>query len=79
MDSADAAAAALRSWYTPLQEVPMLYWSVVFFVVAIIAGVFGFFGIAEAAAGIAKVLFLIFAVLFVLSLIFGLRGRSPPV
>ena len=27
----------------------MLYWSVAFFIVAIIAGVFGFFGIAAAA------------------------------
>jgi uncharacterized membrane protein YtjA (UPF0391 family) len=57
---------------------PMLYWAIVFFIVAIIAGVFGFFGIATAAAGIAKFLFLLFAVLFVLSLILGMRGRTPP-
>jgi uncharacterized membrane protein YtjA (UPF0391 family) len=57
----------------------MLYWSVVFFIVAIIAGVFGFLGIAEAAAGIGKVLFFIFAVLFVVSLISGIgrRGLKP--
>ncbi|HUR41982.1 MAG TPA: DUF1328 family protein [Verrucomicrobiae bacterium] len=54
----------------------MLYWSVAFFIVAIIAGVFGFFGIAAAAEGIAKVLFFLFAVLFVFSLISGLRTRG---
>jgi uncharacterized membrane protein YtjA (UPF0391 family) len=56
----------------------MLYWSAVFFIVAIIAGVFGFLGIASAAAGIAKVLFFIFAVLFVVSLITGMRGAARP-
>lgn len=54
----------------------MLYWSVVFFIVAIIAGVFGFLGIAQTAAGIGKVLFFLFAVLFVLSLIAGIGRRS---
>ena len=54
----------------------MLYWSVVFFIVAIIAGVFGFGGIASTAAGIGKVLFFLFAILFVFSLITGLRGRG---
>lgn len=62
-----------------LEDSIMLYWSVVFFVVAIAAAFFGFFGIASTAAGIAKILFFIFAVLFVFSLITGLRGRSPRV
>ncbi|MEC9312086.1 MAG: DUF1328 domain-containing protein, partial [Pseudomonadota bacterium] len=35
----------------------MLYWAVIFFVVAIVAAVFGFGGIASASAGIAQVLF----------------------
>jgi uncharacterized membrane protein YtjA (UPF0391 family) len=35
----------------------MLYWALVFFVIAIIAGFLGFGGIAFAAAGIAKILF----------------------
>ena len=47
----------------------MLYWAVVFLVVALIAGVFGFGGISQAATGIAKVLFLIFIVLFLVSLV----------
>jgi uncharacterized membrane protein YtjA (UPF0391 family) len=58
----------------------MLYWAVVFLVIAIIAGVFGFGGIASAASGIAQILFFIFLVIFILSLVMGLmRGRRPPV
>jgi uncharacterized membrane protein YtjA (UPF0391 family) len=56
----------------------MLYWALVFFVVAIVAAFFGFGGVAAASAGIAKILFFIFLVLFVLSLIAGLIGRRPP-
>jgi uncharacterized membrane protein YtjA (UPF0391 family) len=53
----------------------MLYWTLVFLVIALIAGLFGFGGIASASAGIAKILFGIFLVLFLLSLIFGaVRG-----
>jgi uncharacterized membrane protein YtjA (UPF0391 family) len=52
---------------------PMLYYTLVFLIVALIAGVLGFGGIAGAAAGIAKILFFVFLVLFVLSLIFGRR------
>lgn len=54
----------------------MLYWTVIFLVVALVAGLFGFGGIASASAGIAKVLFGIFIVLFLASLVFGtIRGR----
>lgn len=53
----------------------MLYWTLIFLVVALIAGLFGFGGIASASAGIAKILFGIFIVLFLVSLVFGaLRG-----
>jgi len=55
------------------KENPMLYYSLVFFIVAIIAGLLGFGGIAGAATGIAKILFFVFLVLFVLALIFGRR------
>jgi uncharacterized membrane protein YtjA (UPF0391 family) len=51
----------------------MLYWTAVFFVVALIAAVLGFSGIAAGAAGIAKILFFVFLVLGALSLIFGRR------
>jgi uncharacterized membrane protein YtjA (UPF0391 family) len=49
----------------------MLRWSVIFFVIAIIAAIFGFGGIAEGAADIAKVLFFIFLALFILATLFG--------
>jgi uncharacterized membrane protein YtjA (UPF0391 family) len=52
----------------------MLWYTIVFLIIAIIAAIFGFGGISDAAAGIAKVLFFIFVVLFVISLIFGRRG-----
>jgi uncharacterized membrane protein YtjA (UPF0391 family) len=55
----------------------MLYWALVFFVIALIAALFGFTGIAVAFAGIAKVMFFIFVVIFVLTLIFGWRRRPP--
>jgi uncharacterized membrane protein YtjA (UPF0391 family) len=61
------------------RRVSMLYWAVVFLVIAIIAGLFGFGGIASASAGIAQVLFFIFLVLLVVSLImYFVRGRQPP-
>ena len=51
----------------------MLYWAVMFFVVALIAALFGFTGIALAAAGIAKILFFVFIALLAASLLFGRR------
>ena len=61
-------------------EDSMLYWALVFLIVAIIAGFLGFGGIAFAAAGIAKILFFIFLIVFVVMLLTGLMGRrSPPI
>jgi uncharacterized membrane protein YtjA (UPF0391 family) len=40
----------------------MLYWALVFFIIAVVAGTFGFGGISAAAAGIAQILFYIFVV-----------------
>jgi len=54
----------------------MMYWSAVFFVIAIIAGIFGFGNIASGAVDIAKILFVVFLILFILSTIFGLRRRG---
>jgi uncharacterized membrane protein YtjA (UPF0391 family) len=55
----------------------MLYWALLFFIVALIAAVFGFGGIAAGAAMIAKILFFVFLILFVASLIMGLLpGRA---
>jgi len=52
----------------------MLYWAVIFFVVALVAALLGFNGIAIASAGIAKILFVIFLVLFLVSLVAHLAG-----
>lgn len=49
----------------------MLRWSLIFFIVALVAAIFGFTGIAEGAASIAKILFFIFIVLFVGALLLG--------
>jgi uncharacterized membrane protein YtjA (UPF0391 family) len=53
----------------------MLYWAVVFFIIALVAALFGFTGIGFAAAGVARILFLVFLVLFVVSLIGGIARR----
>lgn len=56
----------------------MLYWALIFFIVAIVAAVFGFGGLASASAGIAQVLFFIFLVLFIAGLVMHfMRGRAP--
>jgi uncharacterized membrane protein YtjA (UPF0391 family) len=56
----------------------MLYWALVFLVVALIAAVFGFGGIASASVGIAQILFFVFIVLFAIALIArAMRGRAP--
>ena len=54
----------------------MLYWSLVFFIVSLVAGVFGFGGVASATAGMAQLLFYVFLVFFVVTLIAGLAGGS---
>src|SRR6516165_5115230 len=53
----------------------MLYYALVFFVLAILAAVLGFAGIAVAFAGIAKILFVLFLVLFLVSLLMHLGRR----
>ncbi len=59
-----------------MEESAMLYYAVVFFIIAMIAGFLGFFAIAGTAAWIAKVLFVVFLVLFVVSLLTGRRMRA---
>jgi uncharacterized membrane protein YtjA (UPF0391 family) len=56
----------------------MLYWALVFFIVAIVAAVLGFGGVASTAAGIAQILFFVFLVIFLISLVMGLAGRRRP-
>jgi uncharacterized membrane protein YtjA (UPF0391 family) len=52
----------------------MLHYSIVFLVIAIIAGLFGFGIIASTAASIAKILFVVFLVLFLASFLMGRRA-----
>lgn len=55
----------------------MLYWAIVFLVVALVAALFGFGGIASASVGIAQTLFFIFIALFIIALIVRLfQGRG---
>jgi uncharacterized membrane protein YtjA (UPF0391 family) len=60
-----------------LQEATMLYWALVFLVIAIIAGALGFGGIAGAAGGIAQILFYVFLVLLLISLILHFARGAP--
>ncbi len=54
----------------------LLYFAVVFLVVAVIAAFFGFAGVAGTAVGAAKLLFWVAIVLFVISLVAGLIRRA---
>ncbi len=58
------------------QEFNMLHYTVVFFVIALIAALFGFGGIAAGAVEIGKILFTVFAVLAVVSFLFGLVRKN---
>ncbi len=54
----------------------MLKWSLIFFVVAIIAAVFGFGNLSHDLAGIARILFFIFIVIFVITGLMHLMGSG---
>lgn len=53
----------------------MVYWSVLFLVIAILAAVFGFSIAASAAAGLAKILFILFLTGFVISMAMHMGRR----
>jgi uncharacterized membrane protein YtjA (UPF0391 family) len=54
----------------------LLDWTLMFLVIAIIAGVLGFGGIASESVGIARILFFMFLIIWVISLVMG-RNRTP--
>lgn len=54
----------------------MLYWALMFLLVALVAGVFGFGGIASTATGMAQILFVIALVLFAIGLFAGFVRRN---
>ncbi len=57
----------------------MLYYALMFLVIALIAGVLGFGVVAFAAAEVARIFFFVFIVLFLVSLLSHLfRGASHP-
>ena len=53
----------------------LLYWAVVFLIIAIIGAALGFGGVAGTAMAGARLLFWVAIVLFIISLIGGLLGR----
>jgi uncharacterized membrane protein YtjA (UPF0391 family) len=65
-----------RNVHLQFTEVAMLYWTLIFLIVAIVAAFLGFGGMAIAAAGIAKILFFIFLVLFLVSLLTNVFRRA---
>lgn len=52
----------------------MLSWSVLFLIIALVAGILGFTSIAGTSLAIAKIIFFVFLVLFVVSLF--MRGAA---
>ncbi len=57
-------------------ESVILYWALMFLVIALVAAVFGFGGIASTATGMAQILFVIALIMFVISLFAGLIRRN---
>jgi uncharacterized membrane protein YtjA (UPF0391 family) len=58
------------------REVSMLRWSLVFLIVALVAGALGLTGVEGLAVSISKILFVIFLAGFLLLLVMGLAARS---
>jgi uncharacterized membrane protein YtjA (UPF0391 family) len=56
-------------------ESTMLYYAIVFFVIALVAALLGFGGIAAGAAGIAKILFFLFLIVAVVTFLMSLARR----
>jgi uncharacterized membrane protein YtjA (UPF0391 family) len=54
----------------------MLYWALMFLVVALVAALFGFGGIASTATGIAQILFVIALVMFLITLVANFMRRN---
>jgi uncharacterized membrane protein YtjA (UPF0391 family) len=54
----------------------LLYWALIFLVIAVVAGALGFGGLAGTAVEGARLLFWVAIVLLILSLVFGLLRRG---
>lgn len=57
----------------------MLHYSIVFLMIALIAGIFGFTDVAGTSMFAAQILFFVFLVFFVLSLIVGRRSTPEAI
>jgi uncharacterized membrane protein YtjA (UPF0391 family) len=55
----------------------MLRFSLIFLIIALIAGALGLFRVEWLAAEVAWILFVVFLILFVISLVFGRRTPVP--
>jgi uncharacterized membrane protein YtjA (UPF0391 family) len=75
LKSAEINVKTFKGILPSMKGMNMLYYAVVFFVVAVVAALLGFTGIAAGAAGIAKILFVVFLLLFIVSLIMGMKRR----
>jgi uncharacterized membrane protein YtjA (UPF0391 family) len=71
---AETLVASRAGSLIPQENIVMLYWAAVFFIIALVAALFGFGGLAAGAVGIAKILFFVFLILAIVSLIFGRRA-----
>ena len=54
----------------------MLYWALMFLVVALVAALFGFGGIASTATGIAQILFVVALVMLLVTLVANFMRRN---
>jgi uncharacterized membrane protein YtjA (UPF0391 family) len=75
--SAVCHGESARAWNWPSEEGIMLYYALVFLVVALLAGALGVSGVAAVATNIAYVLFVIAIVLFIVHLVSGRRTLAP--
>ena len=69
------SASCSKVWDRHQKEIAVLYYAVVFFIVALIAALFGFGGIAAGAAGIAKILFIIFLIVSIVTFLMSLARK----
>ena len=58
------------------EEKTVLYYALVFLLVALIAGVLGFWAVAGIAATVAKILFFVFLIIFIVSLVSHISRRA---
>lgn len=64
------------SAFLGIWEVEMLYYSLLFLILAVISGVFGFSGVAGTAAWIAQALFFLFLIGLIVTAVYNLTHRN---